>query len=124
MEVVMVSARGSSTTCSGCDHTHTAWSLNNLATVLAAQGDLNGARGLCERGLSIRGARLGPDHHEIADSLNNLAGILREQGDLDTARTLCERALAIREARLGPDHFKTAQSLDCDDLGGCPRWLV
>jgi tetratricopeptide (TPR) repeat protein len=95
----------------GKDHPDTVQSLNNLALVLADQGDLDGARTLLERALTIFEGRLGPDHPDTANSLNNLAGVLHEQGDLDTARTLYERALAIYEARLGKDHPATGRIL-------------
>jgi tetratricopeptide (TPR) repeat protein len=88
----------------------TADSLNGLASVLHAQGDLDGARPLFERALTIFEARLGPDHPDTAHSLNNVAGVLRDQGDLDRARPLLERALHIREARLGPEHPDTVRS--------------
>jgi tetratricopeptide (TPR) repeat protein len=92
-------------------HLTTAQSLNDLAVVLHAHGDLDRARTLQERALAIREARLGADHPDTAQSLNNLALVLRDQGDLDAARVLFERALAIREARLGSDHPTTAHSL-------------
>jgi tetratricopeptide (TPR) repeat protein len=96
----------------GPDHPDTARSLNNLGTLLHAQGDLEGARSLHERALAIREARLSPDHLDIAYSLNNLAEVSRDQGDLDRARSLQGRALAIREARRGTDDPETANSLN------------
>ena len=78
--------------------------------VLHDQGDLQGARALHERALTIREAHLGPDHPDTATSLNNLALVLADQGDHDAARTLHQRALAIREARLGADHPDTQRS--------------
>jgi Flp pilus assembly protein TadD len=47
--------------------------LSNLAGVLAAQGDLDGARPLFERALAIREARLGPDHPDTVRSREKLA---------------------------------------------------
>ena len=70
-------------------------SLNNLAVLLQAQGDLAGARPLYERALAIYEKVLGPDHPRLATSLNNLASLLQAQGDLAGARPLYERALAI-----------------------------
>ena len=87
-------------------------SLNNLALLLQAQGDLAGARPLFERALAIREKALGPEHPDTASSLNNLAGLLKGQGDLAGARPLYERALAIRERALGPEHPSTATSLN------------
>jgi tetratricopeptide (TPR) repeat protein len=74
------------------------------------QGDLDGARRLHQRALSLREARLGADHPATANSLNNLALVLRDQGDLQGARTLHERALHIRETRLGAEHPDTQRS--------------
>ncbi|MGO9740479.1 MAG: tetratricopeptide repeat protein, partial [Roseiarcus sp.] len=96
----------------GPEHPDTATSLNNLALLLRAQGDLAGARPLFERALAIREKALGREHPATATSLNNLAELLRTQGDLAGARPLCERALAIYEKALGPEHPDTAQSLN------------
>ncbi len=87
-------------------------SLNNLALLLAAQGDYAAARPLLERTLAIQEAALGPTHPDTADSLNSLAGLLDTQGDPAAARPLYERALAIYEATLGPTHPTTATSLN------------
>jgi hypothetical protein len=52
----------------GPDHPDTAASLNNLANLLKAHGDLAGARPLYERALAIRETALGPDHSDTAGS--------------------------------------------------------
>ena len=44
------------------NHPGTAGSLNNLATVLSDQGDLDTARTLLERALAILNTHLGSDH--------------------------------------------------------------
>ncbi len=89
--------------------TTAAHSVHNLSHVLHDQGDLDHARTLHQRAVSIREARPGrpPD---TAQSLNNLATVLADQGDLQRARPLYERALRIREARLGVDHPDTVRS--------------
>jgi Flp pilus assembly protein TadD len=46
---------------------------SNLAGVLTAQGDLDGAHALFERALAIREARLGPNHPDTVRSRENLA---------------------------------------------------
>ena len=79
----------------GAEHPDTATSLNNLALLLQAQGDLAGARPLHERALAIREKVLGAEHPDTATSLSNLASLLQAQGDLAGARPLHERALAI-----------------------------
>ena len=96
----------------GPEHPDTATSLNDLAALLQAQGDLAGARPLYERALAIREKALGPEHPDTATSLNNLALLLQAQGDLAGARPLYERALAICEKALGPEHPETATSLN------------
>jgi hypothetical protein len=50
--------------------------LGNLATVLADQGNLDGARSLHERALAIREARLGPDHLATVRSRERLAAVV------------------------------------------------
>jgi len=97
----------------GPEHRDTAGSLNNLANVLRAQGDLAGARPLFERALAISEKVLGPEHPDTAISLlNNLAQLLQAQGDLAGVRSLFERALAINEKVLGPEHPHTAICLN------------
>jgi hypothetical protein len=54
----------------------TARSLSNLANVLYDQGDLDRARRLYERALSIREARLGADHPDTARSRKDLAAVV------------------------------------------------
>jgi tetratricopeptide (TPR) repeat protein len=100
----------------GPDHLNTAISLNNLGTLLRAQGNLAGARPYYERALAICEKALGPHHPETATGLDNLGTLLKEQGDLAGARPYCERALAIRETLFGPEHLETALSLN--NLGG------
>jgi tetratricopeptide (TPR) repeat protein len=96
----------------GPEHPDTAISLNNLANVLRAQGDLAEARPLSEQALAIREKVLGPEHPDTAISLTNLANLLWSQGDLVGARPLYERALAIREKGFGPEHSDTATCLN------------
>jgi tetratricopeptide (TPR) repeat protein len=86
-------------------------SINNLARVLIAQGDLGSARPLCEQSLEINEKRFGPDHPGITPSLNTLGYLLRMQNDLAGARRHYQRALEIRERALGPNHPDTARSL-------------
>jgi tetratricopeptide (TPR) repeat protein len=89
------------TTRLGPEHPDTAWSLDNLAKLLRAQGDLAGARPLFERALAICEKVFGPEHPDTAQSLNQLGDLLREQGELARARPLCERALAIEALTFG-----------------------
>jgi tetratricopeptide (TPR) repeat protein len=72
-------------------------SLNNLAFLFRAQGDLAGARPLYERALAIREKGLGPDHPDTAQSLNNLAGQLYDQGGRRTDAAPPKRRSARRD---------------------------
>jgi hypothetical protein len=62
----------------GAMHPETATNLDHLAIILHDQGDLDGARSLCERALTIRKAALGPDHPDTARSQEQLAAVDRE----------------------------------------------
>jgi tetratricopeptide (TPR) repeat protein len=95
----------------GPQHPSTATSLQHLAYILHAQGELHTARTHHQRALAIREAQFGPDHPDTAQSLADLAGTLFGLGDLEGARVLHERALAIRKICHGADHLRTASSL-------------
>jgi hypothetical protein len=60
----------------GPDHPDSAESLDSLAAVLRAQGDLAAARPLHERALGIREARLGADHPDTVRSREVLAAVI------------------------------------------------
>jgi tetratricopeptide (TPR) repeat protein len=94
----------------GPQHSDTAESLNNFASLLRDMGEPAAAL-LFERALAIRERVLGPDHPDTANVLNNLAGLLRDQGEVTAAKPLFERVLAIRGRVLGPEHPDTATSL-------------
>jgi len=78
-------------------------SLNNLGSVLGAQGDLAGARAHLERAVLVAETTFGPNHADVGTCLNNLGSVLQDQGDLDGARSNYERALAIAEGAYRPD---------------------
>jgi tetratricopeptide (TPR) repeat protein len=69
----------------GPEHRHTATSLNNLAYLLQAQGDLAGARPLFERALAINEKAFGPEHPATARAMSNLARVLRDTGHANEA---------------------------------------
>lgn len=96
----------------GPEHPATVISLNNLADLFQAGGDLPEAQLLYERTLRVNEKLLGPDHPDTATSLNNLAGVLWAQNRVAAARPLSERALVIRKKALGPEHPLTASSLN------------
>jgi DNA-binding SARP family transcriptional activator/tetratricopeptide (TPR) repeat protein len=87
-------------------------SLHNLALNLRDRGNLQRARPLGERAVTLTETSLGPDHAFTAVVLAGLAHILHEEGDLVGARAHHERALVILEASVGPDHPFIPRMLD------------
>ena len=82
------------------EHPDVAASLHELAGVLKAQGDLQGARERLERSLEIKARVHGTEEHpDVAASLHELAGVLQAQGDLQGARERLERSLEITGPR-------------------------
>ena len=90
--------------------------LNNLGSVLQAQGALAGARALYERAFRNDEAAYGPDHPEVGTDANNLGLVLQAQGDFADTRALVERGLRISEAALGAEH--PAVAIRLNNLGG------
>ncbi|MDQ3697406.1 MAG: tetratricopeptide repeat protein [Gemmatimonadota bacterium] len=77
--------------------------LNALATVHAAQGNIDRAEPLLTRALATADRLLGPDHPDVAYFLNNLAHLLFRQRQYERAEPLLRRLLVMKEA-LGLDH--------------------
>ena len=96
----------------GPEHSDTAMSLNNLASLLQDQGHLAEAEPLLRQALAINQKVLGPEDLDTATSLNNLAMVLKAQGRLAEAEPLYRQALAISQKALGPEHPTTATSLN------------
>jgi tetratricopeptide (TPR) repeat protein len=96
----------------GEQHPDTALSLNNLGTLLRAQGDYVAARPYYEQALAIRRKVLGEQHADTAHSLNSLGVLIQDQGDYAAARPYYEQALAVRKKLLGEQHPDTARSLN------------
>jgi tetratricopeptide (TPR) repeat protein len=88
------------------------WLLDGAGRYHKNAGQLDQARPLLERALSIVEAAHGPNHPKVATSLSNLATILRELELLPEAKLLLERALSIDEATHGPDHPRVATRLN------------
>jgi len=72
--------------------------LNNLAQVIAQQGDIERALDLWQRSLDID-ERIG-DVQGKATTLNNMAGVIAQQGEIERALGLWQRSLDIQE-RIG-----------------------
>ncbi len=75
----------------------------NLALVLQAQADPEGARTLFEKALALEERELGNDHPELVSTLVELAGCVEKLGDVVRARGHLLRAHAILSATHGPD---------------------
>jgi tetratricopeptide (TPR) repeat protein len=103
-------------------HPDLARSLNNLGTLLWAQGSVVEARGHLERALAMLQSLYPNDryprgHPHLAQSLNNLGAVLEVQGSYCEARPYYERARAMHESLYPNDRYpqgqpELAQSLD------------
>lgn len=87
----------------GTDDPWVAWSLNNLATALEAQGDVVSARVRRRECLAIRRRILPPDHLDVARALRELANDDYALGDFAEALQHERAALAIYERH--PDEY-------------------
>jgi eukaryotic-like serine/threonine-protein kinase len=72
-----------------------AWVFNNHATALAEHGDLEGARALTERAISLKEEALGKDHPDVGVSLHNLSLILSELRRYPDALVAASRSIGI-----------------------------
>jgi len=82
--------------------------LNNIGSVLHAQGNYPGALGHLRQALAIYEKALGPEHPATAGCTNNIGSVLHAQGDYPGALGHLRQALAISEKVLGPEHRNTA----------------
>lgn len=77
--------------------------LHNLGVVRDERGELDEARRLYERALSLRAKRLGDDHASLRPTLSRLARLEHRAGRLVFALGYYERALAIARRELPED---------------------
>lgn len=91
----------------GPKHHLTLASMSNLASILAARGDLDGAIRQQERVWSASEQALGKDHPDSLTSMNNFAASLKARGDLAKAQELYARVLKGRTRVLGGEHPDT-----------------
>merc|ERR1712157_215523 len=84
-------------------------SVNNLGTLLYAQGKLDESEPLLREALSSKTLNLGGNHPRTYMAMNDLGMLLRAQGRLDEAESLFREALAGSRARkeLGANHLET-----------------
>ncbi|HBK79655.1 MAG TPA: pilus assembly protein PilF, partial [Nitrospinae bacterium] len=81
----------------GPEHPDVATGLNNLASVLQAQGLFKEAEPLYKRTLSIVEKSVGPDHPRIVRILRKLAGVYEKLGKKEEAAGFLERAEAMKK---------------------------
>jgi hypothetical protein len=84
--------------------------MNNLASTLYAQGDLNQAKYLLEKVLEARMRVLGKEHPNTLNVMGNLASILRALGDPAQATNLLDKVVDIKMRVLGREHPDTSIS--------------
>lgn len=88
-----------------------ATTLLNLATVLEARGDLEGAEAIYRQRLAEEAASLGEDHDRVALRRAFLGGVLVRRGRHEEAEPLLRRALDVFRAKLPEDHPWRAYAL-------------
>jgi eukaryotic-like serine/threonine-protein kinase len=77
-------------------------SMTDLAMVYCAQGRLDKAEHLLNRGLNIRKRKCGVNSEEVADSLASLAALYNKQGRVSEAMKFLNQCLDIRSAEKNP----------------------
>lgn len=85
---------------------------HQLATVLEASGDLDGAMALYRQALDTRERSLGERSAELVPHLGNLAAVYKAAQEFTRAKPLYERALALAQRHYGNSHPVTAACLD------------
>ena len=88
-----------------------AMALNNLGTMLMAQGIYDEAREKFDRALAIRKEVLGPAHPDTGMSYINLGALAAKLQRYDEAIELSERGLEIYRATVDRDHPSVATAL-------------
>ncbi|MEZ4652516.1 MAG: tetratricopeptide repeat protein [Candidatus Eisenbacteria bacterium] len=86
------------------DHPQIAVTLNNLASALESEGDLEAAERTYREALDLQQRVLGPDHRDVGTTVNNLAGLMRQLRRYEESEELYREALRIYSQALGPDH--------------------
>src|SRR5262249_11558165 len=96
----------------GDDHPSTLTSMNNLASVYHATGQIEKALPLYEATLPLMKAKLGADHPLTITLMNNLASAYSAAGQLDKAVPISNATLQLANAKLGADHPLTLSSMN------------
>lgn len=90
--------------CTVGEHPDLAVTMDNLANIHMALGDVDLALGLCQDALAMRRRVLPGDHIEIASSLHNLAVLHHHRGEDQLGLPLCDEAVVIMTKALPSTH--------------------
>ncbi len=87
--------------------------LKDLARVMAAGGDLNGAIPVMRKALAMQRTLRGTEPHpDLAEAMNDMALLLEEHGDYDGAEKLFREAIAMKRRLYGDKHPEIAAGLN------------
>ncbi len=85
--------------------------LNHLAQLSEAQGNLAGAAELYRRAVTLTEAALGHDHPLTAINLHNLGMALQKQGLVDEAQPILRESLEVYRKVFGAEHPETLTAM-------------
>ena len=77
--------------------------LNNLAIVIEASGDLDGAESLYTKVIGLWARLLGSDHPNVSRTLGNLADLNHRRGQMEEAVEAYQLAIATIDKSIGSD---------------------
>jgi tetratricopeptide (TPR) repeat protein len=96
----------------GDEHLDTITAMNNLASMLGDQGQLEKAAAMQEEVVEKTKRILGDEHPATITTMNNLAITFRDQGQLEKAAAMQEEVLEKRKRILGDEHPATITTMN------------
>lgn len=96
----------------GNDHEDTVYTINSMARLQSAQGNLETAVTYYQEAYDLAQAVLGPDHPGTMTCLDNLTAVLRKQGKYADTEALVREVYERRRRVLGPDAPDTFVSMN------------
>jgi tetratricopeptide (TPR) repeat protein len=96
----------------GEEHPSTITAMNNLASTLGDQGQLDEAAAMKKEVLEKRRRILGEEHPDTITAMSNLANTLGQQGQLDEAAAMKKEVLEKRRRILGEEHPATIRAMN------------
>jgi len=85
--------------------------LNNLAIVIEASGDLDGAESLYTKVIGLWARLLGSDHPNVSRTLGNLADLNHRRGQMEEAVEAYQLAIATIDKSIGLDAKQVRRAL-------------